>query len=61
MHRIVPAHEDYRLKPLSYFSNFLVILLVVYGIATAASVGVFLIALGVWFPTTVLTSSWMRA
>jgi NitT/TauT family transport system permease protein len=38
LHLLLPAHENYRLKLLPYFSIFLVILLIVYGIAAAASV-----------------------
>jgi NitT/TauT family transport system permease protein len=38
LHLILPVHENYRLKPLSYFGDFLALLLVIYGIAAAASV-----------------------
>jgi NitT/TauT family transport system permease protein len=38
LHLILPVHENYRLKPLPYFSDFLVLLLIMYGIAALASV-----------------------
>jgi NitT/TauT family transport system permease protein len=38
LHLILPVHENYRLKPLPYFSDLLVLLLIVYGIAALASV-----------------------
>ncbi|MDR2393794.1 MAG: ABC transporter permease subunit [Treponema sp.] len=38
LHLIIPAHENYRLKLLPYFSDFLVILLFVYGVAAAMSI-----------------------
>ena len=37
-HLILPAHESYRLKLLSYFSDFLKILLLIYGAAAVVSV-----------------------
>jgi NitT/TauT family transport system permease protein len=37
LHTLLPAHENYRLKLLPYFSYFLVILLFIYGIAAVAS------------------------
>ncbi|MDR2445603.1 MAG: ABC transporter permease subunit [Spirochaetaceae bacterium] len=38
LHLILPEHENYRLKLLPYFTNFLTFLLIVYGIAAVASV-----------------------
>ncbi|MHB9292018.1 TauC, ABC-type nitrate/sulfonate/bicarbonate transport system, permease component [Hollandina sp. SP2] len=38
LHLILPAHENYRLKLLPYFSNFLALLLIMYGIAAVVSV-----------------------
>jgi NitT/TauT family transport system permease protein len=38
LHRILPAHENYRLKLLPYLTDFLAILLIVYGIAAVTSV-----------------------
>jgi NitT/TauT family transport system permease protein len=37
LHLILPAHAEYRLKPLPYFAGFLKILIALYGIAAAAS------------------------
>jgi hypothetical protein len=41
LHLIIPAHENYRLKLLPYFSDFLVILLFVYGVAAAGTTAIF--------------------
>jgi NitT/TauT family transport system permease protein len=38
VHLILPAHESYRLKLLPYFSDFLKILLLIYGAAAVVSV-----------------------
>jgi NitT/TauT family transport system permease protein len=38
LHLILPNHRNYRLKPLPYFGDFLVILLVIYGASAAASI-----------------------
>jgi NitT/TauT family transport system permease protein len=38
LHLILPVHEGYRLKSLTFFADFLKILLVIYGIAAIASV-----------------------
>jgi NitT/TauT family transport system permease protein len=38
LHLILPVHKNYRLKLLPYFGDFLVLLLIIYGVATAASI-----------------------
>jgi NitT/TauT family transport system permease protein len=38
LHLILPVHPNYRPKLLPYFSNFLVLLLIIYGIVVVASV-----------------------
>jgi NitT/TauT family transport system permease protein len=37
LHLLLPVHENYRLKDLPYFRDFLVLLLIMYGIAALAS------------------------
>jgi NitT/TauT family transport system permease protein len=37
LHLVLPVHENYRLKPLPYFTDFLELLLIIYGVAAAAS------------------------
>jgi NitT/TauT family transport system permease protein len=38
LHMILPVHPNYRLKLLPFFSEFLILLLIIYGIAAIASV-----------------------
>ncbi|MDR1363834.1 MAG: ABC transporter permease subunit [Spirochaetaceae bacterium] len=37
LHLLLPAHANYRLKPLPYLSNFLTLLLIIYAVAAIAS------------------------
>jgi hypothetical protein len=41
LHLIIPAHENHRLRLLPYFSDFLVILPFIYGVAAAGTTAIF--------------------